>query len=130
MFTKALAMTVLAGSLAAVTGGGTALAATPRAATTIVAKAAQASVTAGTTDTFTTTLKTGSKPVAGAIVKLREEKAGSKTYSYVASAVTNSSGIATFKVTVVKGNDHFQAVYLGNSKRLPSHSGVIAVLGK
>ena len=130
MRTKLLVIPALAGSLAAMTAGSTAFAATPRAATTITVKATHASVTAGTSDTFTSTLKTGTKVLPGATVKLREEKAGTHSFVYVDQATTNSSGVATFTVKVVKGNDHFQAVYLGSSKRLPSHSGVIAVQGK
>ena len=125
-----LTYAALAGSLAAMTAGSTAFASTPRAATTITVKATHTAVAAGTNDTFTSVLKTGSKVLPGAIVKLREEKAGTHSFVDVSQSTTNSKGVATFTVKVAKGNDHFQAVYLGSSKRLPSHSGVIAVQGK
>jgi len=107
------------------------MATTPTAkASTIAIKVAAGSVKPHAKDNITATLKSGTKVIAGATVKLEARAVGAKTWKIVSSRLTGAKGSAAFTVVpgIKKGQkEQYVIVFSGNSKYKASHSAIITV---
>lgn len=93
------------------------------------AASSTATVIAGRTATLTLTLRsdTTGAVIPGVVVKLWSRPSSSTAWTFVASATTSSSGVASIVVKPLH-NTQYEWTFAGNSQFQPQTSGVVTLL--
>ncbi|HEV7191918.1 MAG TPA: hypothetical protein VGN35_01845 [Jatrophihabitantaceae bacterium] len=125
-FRRASAATLIAAAVFAGTAGVSAAAA---AVATTASTSSSSTVIAGRSATLTITLRSGTTGaiIPGVVVKLWSRPSSSAAWTFVASATTSSSGVASVVVKPLH-NTQYEWTFAGNSQFQPVTSGVVTLL--